>query len=115
MVRIIPVFSILLAWGLPILAMREFIKTQRLHRAYLFSIGSFVFCAAAIVMELYTIKRRLLSGDIGGIEDTIDAVLSMCVTILVITTLLNLMLSLAFGNENENQEQEMSETNDPYI
>ncbi len=111
----IPVFSILLALGFPILAMREFIKAHRLRRTYLFSIGSFVFCAVAIVMELYTIKHRLLSGDIGGIEDTIDSVLSICVTLLVITTVLNLMLSLAFGNENKKQEQEMPETNDPHI
>ncbi len=109
----IPVFSILLALGLPIIGMRKSIKAQRLRRTYLFSAGSFVFCAIAIIMELYTIKRRLLSGDIGGIEDTIDASLSLCVTLLVLTTGLNLMLSLAFGNANENQEQETSVINGP--
>ncbi len=110
----IPVFSILLAFGLPILAMRECIKMHRLRRTYLFSIGSFVFCAVSIIMELYTIKRRLLSGDIGGIEDTIDAVLSMCVALLVITAVLNLMLIPVFRNADENREQETSEINDPH-
>ncbi len=109
----IPVFSILLALGLPVLGMRTFIKTQRLRRAYLYSVGSFVFCAAAIIMELYTIKRRLLSGDVGGIADTIDSVLSLCVTLTVITVGLNLMLSPAFGSSNENREQETSEPNGP--
>lgn len=111
----IPVFSILLALGFPILAMRNFVKGHRLRHTYLFSIASFVCCAVAIVMELYTIKRRLLSGDIGGIKDTIDAVLSMCVTLLVITTALNLMLGLAFGKEKENQMQETAETNNLHI
>ncbi len=99
----IPIFSILLALGLPILGMRYYIKAQRPRHTYLFSIGSFIFCTVAIIMELYTIKRRLLSGDIGGIEDTIDAVLSMCVTLVVITAGLNLMLIPAFGNANENR------------
>jgi len=107
----IPVFSILLALGLPILGLRRAIKGQLLRHTYLFSIGSFIFCAVAIIMELYTIKRRLLSGDIGGIEDTIDATLSLCVTLLVLTVGLNLMLSFAFGNADENREQETPEAN----
>lgn len=46
---------------------------------------------AALLAELFTIKKRVLSHDYGGIEDTIDAVLMICVGIAVITILLNWM------------------------
>lgn len=96
----IPVFSILFSFALPIFAMAKYRRDRPLKRPYFFSVASFVFCSVGIIAEIFTIKRRLLTGDIGGIEDTIGAVLVVCVVFLVVTTLLNLFL-LAFSYEKD--------------
>ena len=87
----IPVISIALAVGLPTFALWRNEKAP-LRRPYLFSIASFAFCATAVIQELFTIKRRALSGDFGGILDTIDAVLIICVGVVVFTVIINLFL-----------------------
>ena len=57
-----------------------------------------LFCGAAMLKELYTVRRRLFAGDVGGIEDTIDAVLAICVVLLVVAVLLNLaFLGLSYA------------------
>lgn len=96
----IPVFSIFFAFALPVFAIIKNRVKSPLRRPYLFSAASFVSCAVGIIAEIFSIKRRLLAGDIGGIEDTIDAVLIACVVLLVVTTLLNLFL-LAFSYEKD--------------
>ena len=45
-----------------------------------------------MIAELLMVRRRLFAGDIGGIEDTIGAVIVVCVGLLVCTTILNLLL-----------------------
>jgi len=87
----IPVFSSLLAVGLPVFALWKHGKTPLKH-PYIFSIGSFAFCAFAMIAEILTIQRRLFAGDIGGIEDTIGAVLMICAVLVAITLVLNLLL-----------------------
>lgn len=96
----IPVFSILFSFALPIFAMAKYRRDRPLKRPYFFSVASFVFCSVGIIAEIFTIKRRLLTGDIGGIEDTIGAVLMICIFLLVVTTALNLIL-LALSYEKE--------------
>ena len=83
--------SIVLAVSLPIIA---FIKNGKnsLQRPWLFSVGSFAFCVIAAISELFAIKNRLLAGDIGGIGDTIDAVIVICIGLTVVTAILNLLL-----------------------
>lgn len=88
----IPVISILFAIGLPLFALRKQVKEQPLRRPWLFSAGSFLFCTVGILAEIFTIKQRLFAGDIGGIEDTIQAVLTICIVLFVITAALNLPL-----------------------
>lgn len=87
----IPVISIVLAIGLPAFALWRNEKAS-LSRPYLFSIASFAFCSAAVIQELFTVKRRALSGDFGGILDTIDAVLMICIGVVVFTMIVNLLL-----------------------
>ncbi len=53
----IQVMSMVFAIGLPSFALWRNGK-KPINRSYLFSIASFVFCAAAVIMELYTVKRR---------------------------------------------------------
>lgn len=96
----LPVISTLFAFALPLFAIIRNQRSSPLKRPYVFSVASFVFCAAGIIAEIFTIKRRLLAGDIGGIEDTIGAVLIICVILLVVTTLLNLFL-LTFSYEKD--------------
>ena len=59
----IPVISIVLAIGLPTFALWKNGKKPIRH-PYLFSIGSFSFCSIAMIIELFTVKRRVLAGDI---------------------------------------------------
>jgi|GEM_PF-624077 len=94
----IPIISILISMALPIIVLSREAKEKPLRRPYLFSVGSFSFCTIAAIEELFVVKKRLLSGDVGGIEDTIDAVLIVCITLLVITAILNI---LAIGSSYE--------------
>jgi len=90
----IPIFSIILSLGLPVYALWKNSSQNRLRHPYLFSLASFISCASGIIAEIYTIKRRLFAGDIGGIEDTIDAVILICITLLIVTSVLNAVLLL---------------------
>lgn len=87
----IPLVSIFFSLALPVYAIWKANRAKPLRRPYLFSIGSFAFCTIAAIAELFTMKKRLLSGDIGGIEDTIDAVLEQCIGLLIFTLVLNLL------------------------
>ena len=87
----VPIISIVLALGLPVFALWKHGKGF-IQRPYLFSVGSFICCAGAMIMELLTVRKRLFAGDIGGIEDTIGAVLVICVGLLVCTAILNLLM-----------------------
>lgn len=88
----IPVISIVLSIALPAFALWKSRGQKPLRRPWLFCVGSFVACASGIIAQIFTIKRRLFAGDTGGIEDTIDAVLLLCIVLLVITAVLNLLL-----------------------
>ena len=87
----VPIVSIFLTIALPAVVICRTDRDRPLRRAYLYSIGSFVFCCVAMIQEILTIKRRLLAGDIGGIEDTIGAVILICVGLLAVTVLLNVL------------------------
>ncbi len=87
----IPIISIVVAIGIPAFAIWKNGK-KPLKRPYLFSVISFTFCTRAAIMELFTIKARVTAGDIGGIEDTIGAVIATCIGLLVFTVILNLLL-----------------------
>jgi len=82
---------IIFAIGIPAFAIWKNGK-KPLKRPYLFSIVSFSFCAIAAIMEIFTIKARATAGDIGGIEDTIDVVIAICIGLLIFTVILNLLL-----------------------
>jgi hypothetical protein len=97
----IPVISILFAICLPVFALRNHENKHSLKYPYIFSVASFTFCASGIIAELFTIKQRLFAGDIGGIEDTIDAALIICIILLVVTAILNLMLLAATYNSEK--------------
>lgn len=62
---------------------------RRLRNPWLFSLGSFIFYAATVLDELFTIRRRVFSGDWGGIEDTIGAVLLITGALTIAVVLLN--------------------------
>ena len=69
----IPVFTPLIAFLLPILVIYRCYKQRPLKRAYLYSVGSFTAALAAVCIEVRTIGTRAAAGDFGGIADTIDA------------------------------------------
>lgn len=96
----IPVFSSLIAFLLPIFVIYRNVKQRPLKRAYLYSAGSFTSALIALCLEVITIRRRVFSGDFGGIEDTIGAVLMICIGITVVTVLLNLLALAAAYAEN---------------
>jgi len=85
---VIPVFSIFVTWMLPAVVTWKSGK-KPVGKPYLFSVVSFAFCGIALLQEILTIKRHLLVGDLSGLEDTIGAVLVICVVLLICTALLN--------------------------
>jgi len=97
---VIPVVPIFLALALPAYAIHRRGKDRPFKRPFLFSIASFACCAWAMIEELFCVRRRLFAGDIGGIEDTIGAVLVICIALLVATTIANvLLLGLAYEKD----------------
>jgi len=88
----IPIFSIIFAFGLPIFGIWRLSKDKPIKAPYLFSIASFIFYGIGMISEIITIKERLLAGDIGGIEDTIGVVIAICIFMLIVTALANLLL-----------------------
>lgn len=96
----VPIITPLIAVLLPIIVLHRCYKERPIKRAYLYSIGSFTSALIAVCLEVVTIRRRVFSGDFGGIEDTIGAVLVICIGIIVITVLLNLLaLAAAYSEE----------------
>ena len=88
----VPLFSFLIAYGLPLWAFLRCAGRRRaLRHGYLISAASFAACGVGLLQELYVGKRRLLAGDVSGLEDTIDAVILISVVLLVGTVLLNLV------------------------
>lgn len=98
----IPVFSALLCLALPGFGLWRLQADKPFKRPWLLMAGSMACCGIAMLEELFTIKRRVFSGDVGGIQDTINAVLTICILLLVAAVLLNLLFCwLAFELERE--------------
>lgn len=96
----VPVLTPLIAVLLPVIVIYRSYKERPIKRAYLYSVGSFTSALIAVCLEVVTIRQRVLSGDFGGIEDTIGAVLVICIGITVVTVLLNLLaLAAAYAEE----------------
>lgn len=87
----IPVICPLFAFILPAFVIVRNMRGKPLRRPYLCSVSSFIFCALAMLAELYTVKLRVNAGDVGGVLDTIDAVLMLCAVLVVVTAVLNLL------------------------
>jgi len=96
----IPILTPLIAVVLPVIVLYRRYKERPIKRAYLYSVGSFSAALIAVCQEVMTIRRRTFSGDFGGIEDTIGAVVTICIGIAVVTVLLNLLaLAAAYAEE----------------
>ncbi len=96
----IPIASIFIMIALPAFVLYRNGRNSPVKRPYIYSCGSFAFCTWGIISQIITIKNRLFSGDIGGIEDTIKAVILISVIMLVIAVLLNLvMLGISYEKE----------------
>lgn len=96
----VPIISMTFMIFLPVFALNRVCKNKPVKRPYLYSCGSFAFCVWGIVSQIITIKRRLFNGDIGGIEDTIGAVLIISIMMLIAALIINTML-LAIAYEKE--------------
>jgi len=88
----IPIVSIFFSFGLPIFALYRLGKGKAVKHPYLYSCGSFGFCIWGIIAQIITIKERLFAGDIGGIEDTIGAVILISLVMMILAVLLNALL-----------------------
>ena len=96
----IPIFTPLVAVLLPVFVLYRCYREKPLKKAYLYSVVSFASALTAVCLEVRTIGLRAAAGDFGGIEDTMTAVLIICIGIAVVTVLLNLLaLAAAYGNE----------------
>jgi len=88
----IPIFAIAFSLLLPAYAIHRSTGQKPVVRPYMYSCASFAFCCCGILQEIITIKRRLFSGDIGGIEDTIGGVIILCIVFIIAVVLINLAL-----------------------
>lgn len=94
-----PLLAVFLPWG-ALIWMRK--RPERpLRRPWLFSLGSFAACCAAICLELRTLGLRAEHGDISGILDTWRAALTISVGLAVVTLLVNLLFLSAAFSENK--------------
>jgi len=96
----IPIIQFILAIGLPAFAIWKSSRTRGVRYPYLYSLGSFACCAWGIISELTTIRSRLLAEDIGGISDTIDAVIIISIIMTVAAIIIN-AISLGITSSNE--------------
>ena len=80
---------IFLSIGLPVyVILKE--RKKPVKRAYMYSVSSFTFMSMALIKQLFVIKSRLFSGDIGGIEDTIQGVIIICIILIIAVVIANL-------------------------
>lgn len=94
----VPIFTSLIAILLPIFVLYRYQNNRPVKQAYLYSVASFTSALIALCLEVITIRQRLFANDFGGIEDTIGAVLVICIGVSVVTVLLNLLaLAAAYG------------------
>jgi len=96
----VPVLYTVLSIAFPAILIIKYNKNKSVKRPYMYSVSSFGFMSMALIKEILTIKRRLLSGDIGGIEDTIDAVIIICVILIIVVLILN-AVSLVLSYEKD--------------
>lgn len=87
----VPIVYIIIVFALPGFAIYRHGKVNTIKRPYMYSVGSFTACSAGIIQQLLTINRRLFSGDIAGIEDTIKGVIILCILMLLFTSVLNML------------------------
>ena len=93
----IPIVSVLLSLAFPVMVIFKYNKGKNVKRAYMNSVASFGFMGYAVLSEIITIKNRLLAGDTGGIEDTIDGVIIICILLIIASIILNFVsLVLAY-------------------
>lgn len=87
----ISIISAVTAIALPSFALWKNEK-HPLKRPYIISIFSFTFCSITIITQLITLKKQIFAGSIGTVEDTIWAVIMLCIALLIITVTANLLL-----------------------
>ena len=95
----VPIITPIIAFLLPVFVIWRYYKQRPLKKAYLYSVSSFASTLAAVCLEVRTIGLRAASGDFAGIEDTMTAVLIICIGIAVVTVLLNLLALAAAYRE----------------
>ncbi|MBQ9980820.1 MAG: hypothetical protein IJP23_07190 [Oscillospiraceae bacterium] len=97
----IPVILPLISVALPIFVLVRLDK-RPVKNAFLYSVLSFACTFGALCMEVFGIRSRALSGDFGGIEDTVSAVLLICIGLSIIAVVLNLVsLAAYYGERSE--------------
>lgn len=96
----VPLTAIIISVFLPVYALYRKGKNRPVKRPYIYSCISFTACIIAMLQQLMTIKNRLFSVDIGGIEDTIQGVIVLSIGVLIVTLLVNLAF-LAISYEEE--------------
>ena len=65
-----------------------FYPHRRLRNAWVWPVLGFLAAGGACMDNLFTISRRCASGDFGGIQDTITAVLVICGAALIAAVVL---------------------------
>ena len=77
------------AWIIPITA----ISMRKKRQLNQFSIYSFSFCAAALMLQLLEVQHLVKIGDLSAIMDTIRATCIAAVVLVIVTIALNLIVA----------------------
>ena len=92
-------FFALAAVALPIIALLLY-SSHTPKKPWIYSLGSFLLFSLMCMDEFFTLYRRCFSGDFGGIEDTIGAVVLVTGFAAVAVLLLNaLLLGVYYSRE----------------
>lgn len=77
----------LCAWVLACFA----IKSKTTFASYHFSVGSLSVCAVSLLFQFFELSHRSDIGDFSAIADTIHSIVFAACTLIIITTVLNIV------------------------
>ena len=103
-----PIITPFVAFAMPAFVIWRVKSGKPLRYAFIYSIISFISCTCNCINQIFVFNRRIISGDFSGIEDTIGAVILICIGVLIFTVILNLV-AMFFAYSEKNKEDEKNQ------
>ena len=81
----------LISWIIPVLAMSRYQKGKPGFERSTFSVLSFSACLLSLILQFFEIKHRVALHDWSALMDTIGALCSVAIFLVIITVALNVL------------------------